>query len=80
MVYGHAGGTTYEQLVDSVQSFQQRGYKVIRVQHGGYSGPRSLRTVASNRPMIPNTTIFEPVPYLIRHSKDIRLPAQTSRR
>ena len=38
---------------------------MIRVQHGGYGGPGTLRTVASGRPGIPDTKIFEPVPYLL---------------
>lgn len=65
MVYGHAGGGTYEEIVESVKSFQHRGYKVIRVQHGAYGGPGTMRTLPAPRPGIPGTKVFEPVPYLI---------------
>ena len=65
MVYGHAHGTSYEQLVESVRSFQHRGYKVIRVQHGGYGGPGVRRRLPPHRPGVPGATIFEPTPYLV---------------
>ena len=65
LVYGHASGATHEQLVDSVRGFQHRGYKVIRVQHGGYGGPGAARTLPPHRPGIPGFKIFEPVPYLL---------------
>jgi len=65
VVYGHASGGTYEQIVNSVRSFQQRGYRVIRVQHGSYGGPGMLRSIPPHRPGVPGTQIFEPTPYLI---------------
>jgi mannonate dehydratase len=42
-VYGHAGGSTPEEVADSVRRFQEMGYRHIRVQMGGYGGnPESL--------------------------------------
>lgn len=37
-VYGHAGGSTPEEVVDSLRRFQAQGYRYIRVQMGGYGG------------------------------------------
>jgi len=37
-VYGHAGGSTPEEVADSVRSYLERGYRYIRVQMGGYGG------------------------------------------
>jgi mannonate dehydratase len=37
-LYGHAGGRTIEEVVDSVKKFQERGFKYIRIQLGGYGG------------------------------------------
>lgn len=64
-VYGHASGGTYERLVESVKEFRHRGYRVIRVQHGGYGGPGASRTLPPRRPGIPGVKVFEPVPYLV---------------
>ena len=36
--YAHAGGTTKEEIVDSIRSFMEQGYHYIRVQQGGYGG------------------------------------------
>ena len=67
MVYGHAGGRSYEALAESVRDHQHRGYKVIRVQHGAYGGPGVLRRLPPHRnaPGIPGVQVFEPTPYLI---------------
>ncbi len=65
MVYGHASGGTYDEITRSVRSLQQRGYKVIRVQHGPYGGPGSRRSEEPRRPGIPAVRTFEPTPYLI---------------
>ncbi len=64
-VYGHAGGSTYEAIVESVRGFQGRGYRVIRVQHGGYGGPGMVGTIPAPRPGIPATQVFEPTRYLL---------------
>jgi len=37
-LYGHAGGRSIEEVVDSVKKFQERGFKYIRIQLGGYGG------------------------------------------
>jgi mannonate dehydratase len=37
-VYGHAGGSTPEEVADSVRAFQGKGYRYIRVQLGAYGG------------------------------------------
>ncbi len=66
MVYGHAGGGSPEACLESVRQFQQKGYRVIRVQQGSYGGPGVLNRVPPRRPGIPGTSIFEPVPYLVR--------------
>jgi mannonate dehydratase len=34
--YGHASGKTPEEVVDSVQSFKEKGYRNVRIQLGGY--------------------------------------------
>ncbi len=65
MVYGHAGGSSHEAIVESVRGYQQRGFKVIRVQHGAYGGPGLLRRIPAHRPGIPSTAVFEPTPYLL---------------
>ena len=65
MVYGHAGGQSHEACVDSVRSFQQRGYKVIRVQHGAYGGPGMVRRDPPRRPGLVSTSYFDATPYLV---------------
>lgn len=40
-VYGHADGSSPEQVVDSVRRFMEMGYRHIRVQAGGYGGRAS---------------------------------------
>jgi mannonate dehydratase len=39
--YAHAGGTTKEEIVESIQGYQEQGYQYIRVQQGGYGGMES---------------------------------------
>jgi len=36
--YAHAGGTSKEEVVDSIRGFMEQGYHHIRVQLGGYGG------------------------------------------
>lgn len=36
--YGHANGTTAEEVAEDVQRFMDRGYKHVRIQQGGYGG------------------------------------------
>ncbi len=43
-VYGHAGGSTKEEVLESVLKFQEMGYRHIRVQMGGYGG-KSLNMI-----------------------------------
>ena len=37
-LYGHASGRTIEEVVENVKKFQERGFKYIRIQLGGYGG------------------------------------------
>jgi mannonate dehydratase len=37
-VYGHAGGSTPEEVADSVRAYVEQGYRYVRVQMGGYGG------------------------------------------
>lgn len=39
--YAHAGGSTKEEIVESIQKYQEQGYQYIRVQQGGYGGMES---------------------------------------
>jgi mannonate dehydratase len=39
--YAHAGGSTKEEIVDSIRGFMEQGYQYIRVQQGGYGGMES---------------------------------------
>ena len=39
--YAHAGGSTKEEIVDSIRGFMEQGYQYIRVQQGGYGGKES---------------------------------------
>ena len=43
-VYGHAGGSSPEEVADSVRKFMDDGYHHIRVQVGGYGGTGSTLT------------------------------------
>ena len=39
--YAHAGGSTKEEIVESIQKYSEDGYQYIRVQQGGYGGMES---------------------------------------
>jgi mannonate dehydratase len=39
--YAHAGGSTKEEIVESIQKYSEEGYQYIRVQQGGYGGMES---------------------------------------
>lgn len=47
LAYGHASGTSNEELFDSVRSHQEQGFKAIRVQTG-VPGLKSIYGIASN--------------------------------
>lgn len=64
LTYGHAGGSSPEQVADSVRSFQERGYRVIRAQMGPYGGSGNVRSDPPPRPGMPGASYFEPAPYL----------------
>lgn len=66
MVYGHAHGKDLAEVEDSVRSFIERGYKVIRAQPGPYGGAGMLSRTPARRPDLPPTDTFEPTPYLIQ--------------
>lgn len=64
MVYGHAHGRDHVEVEDSVRSFIEKGYKVVRAQPGPYGGAGTLREIPSRRADLPATEIFEPEPYM----------------
>jgi mannonate dehydratase len=50
-VYGHAGGTTPDEVVANVGKFLEQGYHYVRVQMGGYGGkPQNLHTPEGSQP------------------------------
>jgi len=49
-VYGHAGGGTPEEVVESIQEFQEMGYRYIRCQMGGYGGKAEKMVKPENAP------------------------------
>ena len=49
-VYGHAGGGTPEEVVESIQKFQEMGYRYIRCQMGGYGGKAEKMVKPENAP------------------------------
>ncbi len=49
-VYGHAGGKTPEEVVESIQKFQGEGYRYIRCQMGGYGGVAEKMVKPENAP------------------------------
>jgi mannonate dehydratase len=69
LCYGHAGGRTPQEVEESVRRLQEKGYKVIRAQIGGYGGSGMVRTEPPPRPGIPPTQYFDPTPYMLEHVK-----------
>ncbi|GIX07948.1 MAG: starvation-sensing protein RspA [Candidatus Poribacteria bacterium] len=60
-VYGHAGGRTPEEVLESVYRFRERGYRYIRVQLGPYGG----RPSKSVRPEgAPEGAYYDPREYM----------------
>ena len=49
-VYSHAGGSSPEEVVDSVREFMDKGYRYIRVQQGGYGGKATRMVKPENAP------------------------------
>ena len=49
-VYSHAGGSSPEEVVDSVREFMDKGYRYIRVQQGGYGGKATQMVKTENAP------------------------------
>jgi mannonate dehydratase len=49
-VYSHAGGSSPEEVVDSVREFMDKGYRYIRVQQGGYGGKATQMVKPENAP------------------------------
>ncbi len=65
LCYGHAGGRDEVEIEDSVRSFLERGYRVVRAQLGNYGG---LGIVGHEPPVTegtPPTHFFEPAKYLV---------------
>jgi mannonate dehydratase len=71
LAYGHASGTTLDELFDSIREHQERGYKAIRVQTG-VPGLRSIYGIASNATFEANTGIR----YDVEPAQRGGLPAQ----
>ncbi|MFD1718231.1 D-mannonate dehydratase ManD [Georgenia deserti] len=62
LAYGHASGKTTEELFDSIRSYQEQGYRAIRVQTG-VPGLKSIYGIASNATFEANTGVrydYEP--------------------
>jgi len=49
---------------DSVRSYLEKGFKVVRAQMGPYGGPGMVRREPPMREGIPGTSFFDPAPYL----------------
>lgn len=49
-VYGHAGGNSPEEVVESVQKLQGEGYRHVRCQMGGYGGKAEKMVKPENAP------------------------------
>jgi mannonate dehydratase len=64
LCYTHAGGGSHEALAEDVLRCQEEGFRVIRVQHGGYGGPGILRHDPPPGPGFPPVPVFEPAAYL----------------
>lgn len=69
LTYGHAGGSSPEEVADSVRRFQERGFRVIRAQMGAYGGSGMQRHEPPRRPGVPGTSYFEAGPYLVQTPK-----------
>ncbi|MBT5876595.1 MAG: bifunctional D-altronate/D-mannonate dehydratase [Candidatus Latescibacteria bacterium] len=64
LCYTHSGGGSYDEIVEDVQRCQEAGFRVIRVQHGGYGGPGILGHDPNPIEGFPAIPIFEPGGYL----------------
>ncbi|NKB66546.1 MAG: starvation-sensing protein RspA [Candidatus Latescibacteria bacterium] len=62
--YAHAGGRTKEEIVDSIRSFMDQGYRHIRVQMGGYGGIPAEDVKPENAP---DGAYFDPREYMRQH-------------
>ncbi|MDA1191856.1 MAG: D-galactonate dehydratase family protein [Candidatus Poribacteria bacterium] len=69
LTYGHAGGGSFREVEDSVRSFQERGYKVIRAQMGGYGGTGMVKHTPSPGRNVPGTSYFHAANYLTETPK-----------
>ena len=64
--YGHAGGSTKEEIVDSIRSFMDQGYRHLRVQMGGYGGIPGEEAKPEGAPP---GAYFDPREYMRQHVK-----------
>ncbi len=64
--YAHAGGSTPQEVVDSIRSFMEQGYRHIRVQQGGYGGIPSKEVRPDGAP---DGAYFDPREYARNHLK-----------
>jgi len=64
--YAHAGGSTPEEVVDSIRSFMDQGYRYIRVQQGGYGGVPSQEVRPEGAP---EGAYYDPREYVRNHLK-----------
>ena len=59
--YTHAGGSTTEEILDSIRGIMEEGYQYVRVQHGGYGGLDSERPRPEGAP---DGAYFDPRGYM----------------
>jgi L-alanine-DL-glutamate epimerase and related enzymes of enolase superfamily len=65
LVYRHGIGRDPIEVEDSVRSFLEQGYKVVRAQIGDYGGAGVIGQLPPLSPGTPPTKVFEPAPYLL---------------
>ena len=64
LCYTHADGSDPVEVEDSVRSYLEKGFKVVRAQMGPYGGPGMVRSEPPAREGLPGTSFFDPAPYL----------------
>ena len=65
--YAHAGGGDPEEVLSSIRTFMDQGYRHIRVQMGGYGGGNSAERARPDGS--PPGAYYEPKDYMRRHVK-----------
>jgi len=62
--YAHANGDTYEQLEEEVIAFKEEGYRIIRVQLGGYGGGGFVQGGGRGNSVFPPAKLFDEESYI----------------